>query len=626
MIQKTSFNNYLNHQIVRFFVLLLAYTSILLGSLVFSLFLRFDFYVPQRYWEAFSGWALGVILFKLIVLGVAGQYRSLLTFFSFPDAKRLFIALGVAAVVESVLWFVLHGQGMPPRGVIAVDFIISFVALVGMRTGMRKLRESYTGQAESQLLKCRKRVIILGAGSAGAALAREIQSKPGLGLDVVCFIDDDSHKIGKSIHGRQVVGSRRQLKEIASRLSVDKCIIAMPNASPAVIKEMVTVLSGIGVEHDILPSIDQLLNRNVTVSHLRHVSPEDLLGRDPVALDNQAITEVIKNNVILVTGAGGSIGSELCRQIAIFHPQKLLILERSEPALFAIEQELKKDFQWLDVVPLTASICNEDRIASIFKAHNPDCVFHAAAHKHVPLMEAQPSEAILNNAMGTLIVSQAARKAGCERFVLVSTDKAVNPTNVMGGTKRLAELVLNAVQNFDGNRTRFSSVRFGNVIGSSGSVMLTFRQQIVAGGPVTVTHPDVVRYFMSIPEAVGLILQSATLSKGGEVYVLDMGEAIRIQNLARQMIELCGFVPDKDIKIEFIGLRPGEKLYEEPVHISENIIPTNHAKVKELIGFHKDIEILDEIKKIQGLLYTLSNDELKAWLKKIVPEYQIWGK
>ena len=612
------------NQILRFVFLLLAYACILLASLVFSLLLRFDFSVPQQYWVAFGGWGPGVILFKLIVLGLAGQYRSLLTFFSFPDAKRLFIALGVAAVVEALLWFVLRGQGMPPRGVIAVDFILSFVGLVGMRMGMRILRESYSGKGESQQPKSRKRVAILGAGSAGAALAREIQSKPGLGLEVVCFIDDDPHKIGKSMHGRQVVGSRLELAEIVSRLSIDKSIIAMPNATPAVIKDTVGVLSGIGIEHDILPSVDQLLHRKVTVSHLRHVSPEDLLGRDPVALDDKAIAEVIKSKVILVTGAGGSIGSELCRQIAAFHPQKLLILERSEPALFAIEQELKKDFQWLDVTPLAASVCNEERIASIFEAHKPDCVFHAAAHKHVPLMEAQPVEAILNNSIGTMVVTKVASKHGCERFVLVSTDKAVNPTNVMGASKRLAELVLNAMQKSDGNRTKFSSVRFGNVLGSSGSVIPTFRQQIVAGGPVTVTHPDVVRYFMSIPEAVGLILQSATQSQGGEVFVLDMGEPIRIQDLARQMIELCGFVPDEDIKIEFVGLRPGEKLYEEPIHKGENIEPTAHKKIHRLTNHLQGGGALENLEKLKVSLFKTNSQDLKYWLGQQISEYKIW--
>jgi FlaA1/EpsC-like NDP-sugar epimerase len=409
-------------------------------------------------------------------------------------------------------------------------------------------------------------------------------------------------------------------------LNIQKVILAMPNAKPGVIQATIKTINELGIDHDILPSMDQLLHRKVTVSHLRHVSPEDLLGREPVQLDDAAIAEVIKNKVILVTGAGGSIGSELCRQIAAFHPQKLLILERSEPTLFAIEQELKKDFQWLDIVPLAASVCNEERIVSIFQVYKPDCVFHAAAHKHVPLMEAQPAEAILNNTICTRIVSQAARDAGCERFVLVSTDKAVNPSNVMGATKRLAELVLNAMQKSHGNRTKFSSVRFGNVLGSSGSVIPAFRQQIVAGGPVTVTHPDVVRYFMSIPEAVGLILQSATQSQGGEVFVLDMGEPIRIQDLARQMIELSGFVPDEDIKIEFVGLRPGEKLYEEPIHKGENIEPTAHKKIHRLTNHLNGGSALENLEKIKTILYQTNARDLKNWLGQQIPEYKIWEK
>lgn len=614
------FRKFSANQIVRFVALVLAYASILLGSLVFSLLLRFDFSVPEQYWRTFGEWSPGVILFKLIVLAVAGQYRSLLTFFSFPDAKRLFIALGVAAVVEAVVWFLLRGQGMPPRGVIAVDFILSFVGLVALRMGMRILRESYTGRAESQLPKSRKRVAILGAGSSGAILAREIQTKPGLGLEVVCFIDDDPHKIGKSMHGRQVVGSRRELAEIVSRLSIDKCIIAMPNASPAVIKETVGVLRSRGIDHDILPSMDQLLHRKVTVSHLRHVSPEDLLGRKPVALDNTAIAGLIKNKVVLVTGAGGSIGSELCRQIAAFDPAKLILLERSEPALFAIEQELVKDFKWLSIEPVAASVCNKHRINAIFKKFGPQIVFHAAAHKHVPLMERQPAEAILNNSIGTLIVSLAASAHGCEKFILVSTDKAVNPTNVMGASKRVAELVINSMQKR--TETIFASVRFGNVLGSSGSVIPTFRQQIANGGPVTVTHPEVYRFFMSIPEAVGLILQSGAQSQGGEVFVLDMGEPIKIHDLAKQMIELCGFVPDEDIKIEFTGLRPGEKLYEEPIHQAENVHPTNHPKLRRLVG-NGDVEDFNsELEALRDRLADMPDGEVKAWLMAKVPEYR----
>ena len=623
MMQASLFSRFFIKPIVRFVALLATYALVLGICFFLALMLRFDFDVPAEFQLRFWRLLPWVLVLKLILLGIMGQYRSLLTFFSFPDAKKLVLALGMASCLLGVLWLLSKGVLLVPRGVIVVDFVLSTVALVSLRFGMRTFRERLNSNGPS-LDHSRKRVAIIGAGLAGATLAREIQSKPGLGLSLICFVDDDPLKAGQTLHGREVVGNRTQLKDIVQRLNIQKVILAMPNAKPGVIQATIKTINELGIDHDILPSVDQLLHRKVTVSHLRHVSPEDLLGREPVPLDDSAIAEVIKNKVILVTGAGGSVGSELCRQIAAFHPQKLLILERSEPALFAIEQELKKDFQWLDIVPLAASVCNEERITSIFEAHKSDCVFHAAAHKHVPLMEAQPAEAILNNAIGTRIVSQAAREAGCERFILVSTDKAVNPTNVMGATKRLAELVLNAMQNSHGNRTKFSSVRFGNVLGSSGSVIPTFRQQIVAGGPVTVTHPDVVRYFMSIPEAVGLILQSATQSQGGEVFVLDMGEPIRIQDLARQMIELCGFVPDEDIKIEFVGLRPAEKLYEEPIHKGENIEPTAHKKIHRLTNHLHGGSALENLEKIKATLYKTNARDLKQWLGQQIPEYKIW--
>jgi FlaA1/EpsC-like NDP-sugar epimerase len=610
------------NKILRFVALLLAYASILLASLVLSLLLRFDFWVPQQYWVAFSTWAPGVILFKLIVLGIAWQYRSLMTFFSFPDAKRLFIALGVATVVEAALWFVLRGQGIPPRGVIVVDFILSFVGLVGMRMGMRILRESYISKSDSQPSKSRIRVAILGAGSAGAALAREIQTKPGLGLEVVCFIDDDSHKIGKSIYGREIIGSRRNLEEIIKRLSINKCIIVMPNASPQVIKETVGILRGCGTDHDILPSMYQLLHREVTVSHLRHVSPEDLLGREPVTLDYVGISTLIEEKVVAVTGAGGSIGSELCRQIAQHNPSKLILIDRSEPALFAIEQELIASNKHITLIPSVSSVCDSESINRLFVKYRPALVFHAAAHKHVPLMEIQPVEAILNNAIGTEIVTRLAAENGAKKIIMVSTDKAVNPTNVMGASKRLAEMILGEQQQKSDNCS-VAAVRFGNVLGSSGSVVPTFRRQIAGGGPVTVTHPEVTRYFMSIPEAVGLILQSAVQVRGGEIFVLDMGDPIKIVDLARQMIELCGFKPGEDIKIEFTGLRLGEKLYEEPIHHMENVEPTNHPKIRCLRNNRSNgsgnlaAEMLAVYQEAAG-----DGMKLKTWLRAKIPEYQ----
>ena len=609
---------------IRFLVLVFVYTFILWVCLFLALMLRFDFDVPAEFQVRFWRLLPWVLALKLILLRIMGQYRSLLTFFSFPDAKKLVLALGTASFLLGFVWYISDGDLLLPRGVIVVDFVLSTTALVSLRLGMRTFRERLNSYGLS-LDQSRKRIAIIGAGVAGAALAREIQSKPGLGLLLICFVDDNPLLVGQTLHGREVVGNRSQLKDIVQRMRIQKVILAMPTAKPRVIQATVKIINELGIDHEILPSIDQLLHRKVTVSHLRHVSPEDLLGREPVVLNDDAISGLIKGKVVLVTGAGGSIGSELCRQIASHAPRALLLVERSEPALFVIQQELQREFEWIKPIPLAASVCNKDRIQSIFQKYKPQIVFHAAAHKHVPLMEEQPAEAILNNAIGTMVVGEAAINNGCERFVLVSTDKAVNPTNVMGATKRLAELVVNGLQNGGGHGTKFCSVRFGNVLGSSGSVIPTFREQIARGGPVTVTHPEVTRYFMSIPEAVGLILQSASEASGGEVFVLDMGEPIRIQDLARQMIELCGFVPEEDIKIRFVGLRPGEKLYEEPIHVGENITKTTHPKISKLINDLNAAEILQETKEFAASrLYDLSQGELKAWLAKVVLEYKVW--
>jgi FlaA1/EpsC-like NDP-sugar epimerase len=395
----------------------------------------------------------------------------------------------------------------------------------------------------------------------------------------------------------------------------------MPTAKPAVIKRLVEQLNAAGIDHDILPSVAQLLHRQVTVSHLRRVDPEDLLGRESVALDHEGINALIKGKVVMVTGAGGSIGSELCRQIAEQNPARLILVERSEPALFAIEQELLGPHRHVDLVACASSVCDEESIARIFAQHRPQLVFHAAAHKHVPLMENQPAEALRNNSIGTEIVARLASVSGTAKFILVSTDKAVNPTNVMGATKRLAELLVEQ-KAAAASDCVFSAVRFGNVLGSSGSVVPTFRRQIAEGGPLTVTHPEVTRYFMSIPEAVGLILQSALQAKGGDIFVLDMGEPVKIVDLARQMIELSGFKPDEDIKITFTGLRPGEKLYEEPIHEMENVEPTNHPKLRKLRSnrFESSVDLVAELNVIY---HEAAGDSarLKTWLATKIPEY-----
>jgi FlaA1/EpsC-like NDP-sugar epimerase len=607
----------------RLVALLCAYSAILFVSLLLALMFRFDFSVAAEFWGRFWKSIVWLLPLKIVALAVFGQFRTLLTYFSLPDAKRLMGAMGLAAAMALAVWFADGGANVVPRGVIVSDLVVSFLFLSGFRTGLRLYRESLNEPVTGSASGRKRRVAIVGAGSAGAALLRDIQGRNGLGLEVVCFIDDDRLKIGGSLHGKQVLGPTRRLAALAVELELQKIIIAMPSAKPVAIRRLVEQVNEAGLDHDILPSVAQLLHRQVTVSHLRRVDPEDLLGRDAVALDNAGIADLLKDKVVMVTGAGGSIGSELCRQIAAQNPAKLVLVERSEPALFAIEQELTASHRHVPLLPRATSVCDEDSLARLMETHRPALIFHAAAHKHVPLMEQQPAEALRNNAIGTAIVARLAGKFGAEKFVLVSSDKAVNPANIMGATKRLAELLVDESHRHGGSGCSYCAVRFGNVLGSSGSVVPIFRRQISQGGPVTVTHPEVTRYFMSIPEAVGLILQSALLSRGGEIFVLDMGSPVKIADLARQMVELCGFKPDEDIKITYTGLRPGEKLYEEPIHEMEDVGPTSHPKVRRLGSERANGNggLAAEL----AVFYKESasdSDRIRRWLCEKVPEYR----
>jgi FlaA1/EpsC-like NDP-sugar epimerase len=608
----------------RLAVLLAAYATILFVSLLVALLLRFDFDVAPEFWARFWKTSVWLVPLKLMALGFFRQFRSLLTYFSLPDARHIAGAMGVSALVALGVWLAEGGRDVVPRGVLVSDMVISFLGLSGFRAALRAYREKLAIQPGSASPKARRhRTAIVGAGASGAALLRDIHGRQGLGLEVVCFLDDDRSKIGSTLHGTRVLGPLRRLAAVARELDLHKIIIAMPSAKPSLIKQIVEQANAAGMDHDILPSVAQLLQRQVTVSHLRRVDPEDLLGREAVALDHAGIAALLKDRTVMVTGAGGSIGGELCRQIAGQMPRKLILVERAEPALFSIEQELTKSYPYVETVPSAISVCDEAGMEELFVRHRPAIVFHAAAHKHVPLMEQQPAEALRNNAAGTEITARLAARHTAEKFVLVSSDKAVNPTNVMGATKRLAEKIIEEYQASEGPHCAFAAVRFGNVLGSSGSVVPTFRRQIAEGGPVTVTHPEVTRFFMSIPEAVGLILQCAWQARGGEIFVLDMGEPVKIVDLARQMIELSGFKPDEDITISFIGLRPGEKLYEEPIHEMENVELTSHPKVRCLANSRGcgSGGLLAELAAFRGEGYP-DADRIKAWLAARIPEYR----
>ena len=539
---------------LRFLVLVGLYSTGLLVSLWSAWQLRFDLAVPPEFQPALWLSILWIVPVKLALLWAARQFAGLLSYFGIRDLFLLFVAMAVGAVALLMARSMdTASEWTPTRGVIVVDFILSFVGLAGIRLFFRLYREKVAHpqrRGEGRL----KRVAIVGAGFVGANLAKELLMRRGLGLSPVVFFDDDRSKWNSRVHDIPVVGRPELLTEKKFEWQLDELIIALPSPSARRIREVLALAQQARLKCQTVPSMEELATGRVKVSQLRAVRIEDLLGREPVELQTDNIRLLLHHRVVMVTGAGGSIGSELCRQIAAFNPQRLLLVERCEVQLFQIEQELIAAGHAGIIVPAVADILDAARMRAVFTRFRPDAIFHAAAHKHVPMMEQQPAEAVKNNTLGTKLIAELAQEFGTGHFLLISTDKAINPTSVMGASKRLAEVFLQALHAQKPGGTRFVAVRFGNVLGSSGSVIPTFNRQIEAGGPVKVTHPEVTRYFMTIPESVGLVLQSASQAEGGEIFVLDMGKPIKIVDLARQLIELHGLRPDEDIEIEFTGL------------------------------------------------------------------------
>ena len=463
------------------------------------------------------------------------------------------------------------------------------------------------------------RVMIIGAGDAGNTVIKEIVNSSFSTMTIKCIIDDDEHKWGRFIQGIKIVGGRERIVEYAALYGIDEIFIAIPSANRATMKALVEICKETSCKLRTLPGIYQLVNGEVNVSKLRDVDVEDLLGRDPIKVDLDSILNYVKNQVIMVTGGGGSIGSELCRQIAGHKPARLIIVDIYENNAYEIQQELKQRYPKLDLVVLIASVRNTNRINRIMQEYHPDIIYHAAAHKHVPLMEVSPNEAIKNNVFGTWKTAQAAVQNGVKKFVMISTDKAVNPTNIMGASKRICEMI---IQTYNRHyETEFVAVRFGNVLGSNGSVIPLFKKQIAAGGPVTVTHPDIIRYFMTISEAVSLVLQAGVYAKGGEIFVLDMGEPVKILDLAKNLIRLSGYKVDEDIRIEFTGLRPGEKLYEEMLMSEEGLTDT----ANKLIHIGRPIEFDEALFYVQlnNLKHAVENEceDVRSLIQEIVPTY-----
>ncbi len=505
-----------------------------------------------------------------------------------------------------------------PRSIFFIAFLIDVLSIGGVRLAYRTIRRIVLGEAVK--FRKHKNVLIVGGGDAGAIVIKELKLHPEMASIPVAIIDDNVEKLGMKLNGVPIVGTREDIPSVVEEKNIDEIIMAIPSANRKSINEIFEICSQTGRKVKILPSVTELIDESVVVQRIRDVDIEDLLGRDPIELDCDEISTYIEGRVVLVTGGGGSIGSELCRQIVNFKPAQLIILDNYENNLFDIQNELLFKHKNINLVPVVANIRERQRIDSIFRQYRPDVVFHAAAHKHVPLMEINPTEAIKNNVFGTLNVAECADKYGVKRFVLISTDKAVNPTNIMGATKRIAEMIIQALDRH--SKTEFVAVRFGNVLGSNGSVIPLFRKQIENGGPVTVTHPEVIRYFMTITEAVQLVLQAGAMAKGGEIFVLDMGQPVKIYDLAKNIIRLSGFEPEKDIEIVFTGLRPGEKLYEELLLAEEGLQATKNNKIYVAQPVFTDLALLR--KQIETLREIITGDieGIRNYIQHIVPTYK----
>ena len=604
----------------RLSVILLVYALELLAVFYLAYELRWDFDIPDNYQAQLLSLIIPIVLCKLLMLYSFGQFRTIQSYFGLADFGGVLFAMSLLCLLMLGLWLGADPSAAPPRGIILMDFVLSVALISGTRLTLRVIRTWHiSGKVRPSLGD--RRIAIVGASDAGEAVAKDLLQRKGHGLYPVCFLDDDPDRIGRSIHGLPVYGPIEKVVALAPATRINELIITLANIPPKRVKEIVELGRQIGAHTQIIPSFTQLASGEVKVERSRPVAIEDLLGRSPVNLDGEGIARLLRDRVVLVTGAGGSIGSELCRQILAHGPRRLLLIDQTEIALFEIEHELMATPQRDLLLPLIADISDEDATRAILLRHRPEIIFHAAAHKHVPMMERQPGEALKNNTLATAMLARLAAEFCVERFVFISTDKAINPTSVMGCSKRLAEMALQAQQQAPANRTTFLAVRFGNVLGSSGSVIPIFRRQIAAGGPVTVTHPEMTRYFMTIPEAVGLVLQTVTLGTGGEIFILDMHEPVKILDMARQMIELSGYQPDVDIEIKITGLRPGEKLFEELRHTGETHEPTEHPRIFRLRPAEVP-EVAQWLPELRRVAAEGQPEAIKLALKRLVPEYQ----
>ncbi len=626
------------------------------ASFFLALWLRFDLQfssIPNKYLSAWKSFTLIYTAFSIVVFWFLRLYHSLWRYASYNELAR--------AVLASIITNVFHFTGITllfrrmPVSYFLFGSVFQLVCIVGFRFTYRFVLFLRNQRSAGCVSRVSNRVMIIGAGSAGQTILRDIRRTPGVHDNVVCFIDDDANKWNRYIDGVRIVGGRDDILKSVDKYVITKIYVAMPSVSAETRRDILNICKETGCELKNLPGLYQFVLGDISVSALKPVAIEDLLGREPICVNMEDVFNFISGKVILVTGGGGSIGSELSRQIAVHGPKQLIIFDIYENNTYAIQMELRKNYPDLDLVVLIGSVRDSRRIFDVFREYHPDVVYHAAAHKHVPLMEDSPCEAIKNNVIGTYKTAFAAMVNGTKRFVLISTDKAVNPTNIMGASKRLCEMI---IQSFDSRikagkasetpqifthedvshmrekkfdwdqcNTEFVAVRFGNVLGSNGSVIPLFRKQIEDGGPVTVTHPDIIRYFMTIPEAVGLVLQAGTYAKVGEIFVLDMGEPVKIDTLARNLIKLSGLKPDVDIKIVYSGLRPGEKLYEEKLMAEEGLKKTENDLIHIgcPIPFDTD-EFLDKLERLMDTAYRNDEKDIRACVGDMVSTYRPAGQ
>ncbi|MBR1930211.1 MAG: polysaccharide biosynthesis protein [Lachnospiraceae bacterium] len=613
-------NKLLKIPINRIIALVLMDTMAIVVASFLAIYIRFEFSfaaIPDEYLQKFITilpYNIAITLFFFVVWKL---YKSVWRYASDTELLNIIFATTCAAIAQMIFTYIIN-QVMP-RSYYVIYWFLLFGACCLIRFSYRILRIVNARRMEHRFKGERNNVMIIGAGAAANTIMKEIESSQYVNLNVKCIIDDQPGCHGKFMRGVPIVGGRDKIQDAVGEYCIDEIIFAIPSANNRIKKEILDICKETDCKLRTLPGVYQLINGDVSVSNLKEVDIEDLLGREPVEINTEEVLQNLQGKVVMVTGGGGSIGSELCRQIAAHRPKQLIIVDIYENSTYEIQQELLHKYPSLNLIVLIASVRNTLRMNKIFETYRPNIVYHAAAHKHVPLMETSPNEAIKNNVFGTYKTAQAADRYGAEKFVLISTDKAVNPTNIMGASKRICEMVIQMMN--QRSKTNFVAVRFGNVLGSNGSVIPLFKKQIAEGGPVTVTHPDIIRYFMTIPEAVSLVLQAGAFAKGGEIFVLDMGEPVKILDLAKNLIRLSGYRVNEDIMIEFIGLRPGEKMYEELLMDEEGLKETANRLIHIGKPIEYDVDIFEEQLERLGEIAKDEESDIREMVKEIVPTY-----